>query len=125
MADSFTLSRCYQYMIVKLNDPIDLANIKLLITKIDSIGRELGIDKVLVDASERAGPMPSTEELLDIGMFLVNLTKGRIKFAAVVNFRPEVHGFFEAAVGYRGIDISFFEQEASALTWLGVGSKNY
>jgi len=110
-------------MIVKLTDPIDLANIKLLITKIDSIGRELGIDKVLVDASKRVGPMPSTEELLDIGMFLVNLTKGRLKFAAVVNFRPEVHGFFEAAVGYRGIDISFFEQEALALQWLGVRSK--
>jgi len=123
MADSLTLSQCYQYMIVKLTDPIDLANIKLLITKIDSIGRELGIDKVLVDASKRVGPMPSTEELLDIGMFLVNLTKGRLKFAAVVNFRPEVHGFFEAAVGYRGIDISFFEQEALALQWLGVRSK--
>ena len=119
MADAFSISNCNQYIMINANEPLSVLDMKIFITKIDAISKELGISKVLVDRRDRVTP-PSAEDMLEIGSFLSQWLQDRVKIAVLVKFEPQIHGFFEAIADVKGIVVSFFEHEAEALKWLGV-----
>ena len=107
-------------LFLEVPDPIDVTGIKLLAYKIEEICSQMGITKVLVDSRNRTTPSHNSEELLEIGMFVAGLFRDRIQFAVMVDYRPEVHGFFSAVTEIRGALINFFEEESAALQWLGI-----
>ena len=120
MADQITVSACKQYLVVRSDGPIDVEEMKITISNIDAKCKELGIDKVLVDSRERKTVEPSKDQLMEIGMFLADWTRGKIQFAILVRFKPSIHDFFKAVTEFSGAVVNFFEEESSALSWLGV-----
>lgn len=109
-----------QYLFVQPPDMVDVTAIKVLAYKVDEVCKELGLNKVLVEVRNRTSPSHNASELLEIGMFVAGLFRDTIQFAVLVNYRPEVHGFFQAVTESIGPVIQFFEEESAALVWLGV-----
>ena len=109
-----------QYLFVQPPDKVDVSAIKILAFKIDEVCKQLGITKVLVEVRNRTAPSHNSEQLLQIGMFAADLLHNQLQIAALVKYRPEVHGFFEAVAETKGANIKFFEEETVALEWLDV-----
>jgi len=112
-----------KYLFVQPPDIVDVSAIKLLAFKIDEVCKQLGLTKVLVEVRNRNASSHNSEQLLQIGMFAADILGDRIQIAAMVKYRPEVHGFFEAVAETRGVTVKFFEEESAALSWLDVINK--
>jgi len=118
--DTITIEPRGQYLYLQPPDTVDVTSVKFLAHKVDGICNQLGITKVLVEVRDRTVPSHDSAQLLEIGMYVAELIRDRIQFAVLVNYRPEVHGFFTTVAETKGMLLRFFEDEPAALEWLGV-----
>ena len=117
---SFLLEPRGEYLFLQPPDLVDVTTMKVLAYKVFEVCNELEIPKVLVEIRNRKSPSHNAGELLEIGRFVTGLFQDKIQFAVLTKYRPEVHGFFEAVTDTLGSMIKFFEEEATALEWLGI-----
>lgn len=109
-----------KYLFLQVPDIVDVTMIKVLAHKVDEISKQSGVNKVLVEVRKRKSASHNSAQLLEIGMYVANIFQDRIHFAVLVDYRPEVHGFFESVAETKGMVLRFFEDEPAALQWLEV-----
>jgi len=117
MLDQISISDCKKYIQIICNKKSEIKDIKETILHIMPISKGSGIDKVYIDERDRDYPLSSIE-CLQIATFLTETTSNQMKFAALIDEPVSSRELFIGAVSSKGGEISYFNEKATALTWL-------
>ena len=117
MPEEVRLSPDGSFILVRSTGAPNLKEMEQTLLKIRELIEENPVNRVLVDARPRH-QQPPLFDIYSGGEMLAKTLGGGTRIAVLVMELMDNHSFFETVAVNRGADITFFQDEETALRWL-------